>query len=224
MPLIQGIICDAQIESQFTFAACLLRRSHDAVSRHQVQILRDILDVRITISCSPCILELLLQERERAQAEEVDTARQTAHEASEAFAAVRQQRHDAFVTAFDHVAERIGQSVSQTLLAMAASMLAAPAAAILSSIPRCTYSICTVAQICIDEVLWQMTLRPVFALVHCVTHAGCLHHCPACVPGSCMPMQPTAPAEVRDSPRSSHKPDTGMHWSGVLSTRHCSAL
>lgn len=48
-----------------------------------------------------------LQERERSQAQEVDTARRAAQDANEAFADVRQARHDAFIGAFDHVAERI---------------------------------------------------------------------------------------------------------------------
>ena len=37
----------------------------------------------------------------------MDAAREAANEAGDAFAATRQARHDAFVAAFDHVAERI---------------------------------------------------------------------------------------------------------------------
>ena len=44
-----------------------------------------------------------VQERERVQAEEVEAARHAAHDAGEAFALARQSRHDAFITAFEHV-------------------------------------------------------------------------------------------------------------------------
>ena len=58
--------------------------------------------VAVLMCCS-----LARQERERAQAEEVEDARQAAHDANEAFAHARQVRHDTFVRAFEHVAERI---------------------------------------------------------------------------------------------------------------------
>lgn len=43
------------------------------------------------------------QEKESAQLKEVETARQAAQDANEAFSEARQSRHDAFLTAFEHV-------------------------------------------------------------------------------------------------------------------------
>ncbi|KAK9820343.1 hypothetical protein WJX72_009251 [[Myrmecia] bisecta] len=48
-----------------------------------------------------------VKEREKAQAEECEAARREAKAAVEAFNAVRQKRHDAFMAAFDHISGQI---------------------------------------------------------------------------------------------------------------------
>jgi hypothetical protein len=48
-----------------------------------------------------------VREKERAQAEDLDAARRVAQEATEAFHAVQQKRHELFTAAFDHVSNAI---------------------------------------------------------------------------------------------------------------------
>ena len=48
-----------------------------------------------------------MQEAEKQQTAELDAARKEARQASKAFEDVRQQRHDTFTDAFDHIAGHI---------------------------------------------------------------------------------------------------------------------
>ncbi len=48
-----------------------------------------------------------IRDKEREQLEELEVARREARAAAETFQAVQQRRHDAFSTAFEHVAARI---------------------------------------------------------------------------------------------------------------------